>query len=161
MAAQPPANVEAVSTGNHDVEKKECGWLAFGVGNDIGRGAEDFHSEAGGFQVMLYQAGDICIIFKNEYCLAQTCFPRRDRRGRCAPYRPGTSVAHHGKENAKELLIHGGRSPKNSGLHVRNPLLLYLYGENAILAEVLTYRALLLRRPGDREEKGPVCHQTR
>jgi hypothetical protein len=71
VIAQATANVEAVAAGNHDVEQKQRGGLTFGVGNQIRGGRINAGGEAGGFKVMLDQAGDIGVILKHEDGLAQ------------------------------------------------------------------------------------------
>ena len=76
MIAQAAANIEAVAAGNHDVEKKESGRLALGVGNEIGGGVKQACFKARRFKMMLHQPGDIGVVFQNKYGLAQTVSPR-------------------------------------------------------------------------------------
>src|SRR5580698_8119167 len=75
MASQTAADIEPIPARNHDVEEKQRRRLTLGVGNKVGGSAENANTEAGGFQVMLHQAGDICVVFKNKYCLAQPFVP--------------------------------------------------------------------------------------
>src|SRR5262249_37983312 len=71
MRAKSAADLEAVATGNHDVEEEERGGLAFGVGNEIGGSGEAANRKACGFQLVLDQPRDVWIVFENEYGLAQ------------------------------------------------------------------------------------------
>ena len=76
MIAQAAADVEAVAAGNHDVEEKQGGRLALGVGNEIGRGVKEACLKARSFKVMLHEPGYIGVVFQNKYGLAQTVSPR-------------------------------------------------------------------------------------
>ena len=60
------ANLQAVLSGDHDVEDEECGPLAFGVGEDIRAGGINANREAFVFQVMADQAGNVGIVFNDE-----------------------------------------------------------------------------------------------
>ena len=75
VAAQPAAYVQAVSSGHHDVQQKEHGRLALSVRHEVGRSAVDADPKTGGFQMMLYQAGNIRIIFQDAYGLTQMVLP--------------------------------------------------------------------------------------
>ncbi len=60
------AKFEAIFTGNHDVEHKECGTLALGVG-DHGRAVGiDADRKTFVLQVMANEAGNIGIVFDDE-----------------------------------------------------------------------------------------------
>src|SRR5580698_11006214 len=85
MASQTAADIEPIPARNHDVEEKQRRRLTLGVGNKVGGSAENANTEAGGFQVMLHQAGDICVVFKNKYCLAQPVFPHPCTRSAVRP----------------------------------------------------------------------------
>ena len=76
VIAQAPANVEAVAAGNHDVEQKQRGRLALGIGNEVGGGVKQARLKARRFKVMLHQPGNIGVVFQNKYGLAQTVSPR-------------------------------------------------------------------------------------
>jgi hypothetical protein len=76
MVAQAPANVQAVSAGNHDVQQKQRRRPALGVGNHIGGGVKQARIKSRGFQVMLHQPRDIGVVFQYKYGLAQTVCPR-------------------------------------------------------------------------------------
>jgi len=75
VIAESPADVEAVSAGHHDVEQEEGWGLAFGVGDNVGRGSVDADGEAGGFEVVLDEARDVGVVFEYKYELAQRVFP--------------------------------------------------------------------------------------
>ena len=76
IAAQTAAHIEAVSARNHDVQKEEHGRLALGVGDQVCRGAVDAYTKTCGFQMMLYQTGNIRIIFEDAYGLTQLDLPQ-------------------------------------------------------------------------------------
>ena len=71
VSPQLSADLQAVPPGNHDVQQEECGGLAFGVRNQIGRRGKGAYRVARAFQLMLHQARDIGIVFENENGLAQ------------------------------------------------------------------------------------------
>src|SRR5579863_2888614 len=58
MIAQPPANVEPVTAGNHDVEEKERGWLPLSVRNKVGWGVIEASIKSSRFKMMLYKPRD-------------------------------------------------------------------------------------------------------
>ena len=64
--ADGAADFQAVFAGNHDVEDEERGALALGVGEDVGAGGIDAHSEAFVFEMMADEAGNIGIVFDDE-----------------------------------------------------------------------------------------------
>ena len=57
------AEFQAVFAGDHDVEQKERGPLAFGFGEDGVSGGIEFHGEAGALQMMAHQPGNVRIVF--------------------------------------------------------------------------------------------------
>ena len=57
------AQFQAVFARNHDVEKEKSGTLALGFGEDGVSGGKDFDREAGAFQMMAHEAGNIGIVF--------------------------------------------------------------------------------------------------
>jgi hypothetical protein len=71
MAAQPAANIKTVAAGNHDVEKKKSGRLAFCVYEYVGGVCVDANGKTCSFQMVLHQARNVCVILKHEYGLAQ------------------------------------------------------------------------------------------
>jgi hypothetical protein len=75
MAAQATAHVETVASGNHDIQKKKRRRLALGIRHKVCWSAVDPYAETGRFQMMLYQTGNIRIIFQNAYALAQIVLP--------------------------------------------------------------------------------------
>ncbi len=75
MRAQAAADIEAVSAGNHDVQQKQSGRLALGVGNQVGGGVKQPRCKPGGFQVMLHQPRNIGVVFQYKYGLAQPVCP--------------------------------------------------------------------------------------
>ena len=77
IGAKTPAHVEAVSTGNHDVEKEERRRLALGVRNEIGGGKVRLDTESRRFKVMLHKPRNIGVIFQHKNGLAQPVCPRR------------------------------------------------------------------------------------
>src|SRR5579862_9248139 len=52
VVAETAADVESVAAGDHDVEKKERGRLALGVGDEICGGPENADAEAGSFEMV-------------------------------------------------------------------------------------------------------------
>jgi hypothetical protein len=71
MIAQTAANIEAVTAGNHDVQEKQRGRPALGVGNEIGGGVKEACFKARRLKMMLHQPGYIGVVFQNKYGLAQ------------------------------------------------------------------------------------------
>jgi hypothetical protein len=71
------ADVEAIAAGDHDVQQKERGRLALGVGNEVGGGVKEPRRVAGCLQVMLHQTRDVGVVFQNKNGLAQPVSPRR------------------------------------------------------------------------------------
>ncbi len=59
MAAQ----LQAVSTGHHDIQDEECWPALLCLGNHARAGIERAHSKAGLFQVVLDQPRDIGVVF--------------------------------------------------------------------------------------------------
>jgi hypothetical protein len=76
VAAQAAAYVEAIATGDHDVQQEERRSLPLGVGNQVGRGMKEARGKTRGFQVMLHKTCNIRIVFKYKYRLAQPLNPR-------------------------------------------------------------------------------------
>ena len=76
MAAQPPADVESIAAGHHDVQQKQRGRFALGVGNQVSGSAVQARRKTGCFQVMLHQARDVGVIFQYKNGLAQPVCPR-------------------------------------------------------------------------------------
>ena len=63
MITQSAANIETISTGNHDVQQKESRNLSLCVGDEIGRGMENTGSKARCLQVMLHETRNISVVF--------------------------------------------------------------------------------------------------
>jgi hypothetical protein len=57
------AKFQTVFSGHHDVEQKQRRTLALGIGHDQIAGRVQAHVEAGPFQMMANQAGNIRVIF--------------------------------------------------------------------------------------------------
>jgi hypothetical protein len=90
VVAQAAADVEAVTAGNHDVEEKQDGGLALGVGDESRGSCVDAGRETGGFEVMLDETRDVGVILKHKHGLAQAedSFPgRRNGGGAFRPQR--------------------------------------------------------------------------
>jgi hypothetical protein len=79
VGAEAAADIEAVAPGDHDVEQEEGRDLPLGLGDEVDGSSEDADGKTGSFEMVLNQAGDICVIFENEYCLAQPVLPLRRR----------------------------------------------------------------------------------
>ena len=76
MVAQSAADVQTVAAGNHDVQQKERGRLALGVGNKVSRGMEDAGRKTRRLQMMLNETGDVRVVLKHKNYLAQQLYPR-------------------------------------------------------------------------------------
>ena len=76
MITQTAADIEAIAAGNHDVQQEERRRLALGIGNQVGRGVEDAGSKTRRLQMMLNETGNISIVLKHKYDLAQQLNPR-------------------------------------------------------------------------------------
>ena len=75
MIAQPPANIESIPARDHDVEEKQGRHVALGVRNQIDRSVKEAGLKPCCFKVMLHKTGNICLVFQNEYRLAQAGQP--------------------------------------------------------------------------------------
>ena len=73
MTPQTTTYIESISARDHDIQKKERRGLPFGVGNNVGRGSKDANRESRGLKMVLYEARNVRIIFKNENSLTQSC----------------------------------------------------------------------------------------
>ena len=72
------ADIEPVSSGNHDVQQEKRGRLPLGIGDKIGGSQIRPDGKPCRFQVMLHKAGNISVIFQHKYGLAQpVCLARR------------------------------------------------------------------------------------
>ena len=78
---------EAVASRNHDVQQKNGRRLLLGIGDDTADRHVRPDFKAGSLQVVLDQAGDIRVVFKQENRLTQVA-PRR-----FADLRAGTRLA--------------------------------------------------------------------
>jgi len=64
--ANGAADFQAIFAGDHDVEKKESGALAFGIGEDGCAAGVDAHGEPFAFEMMADQSGNVGIVFEHE-----------------------------------------------------------------------------------------------
>ncbi len=71
VLAKPPAEIEAISAGNHDVEQEEGGRLPFCVGEDLVDGQVWADGKPRTFKVVLHQPGDVGVIFQHKDRLTQ------------------------------------------------------------------------------------------
>ena len=72
-------SIETIAAGNHNVEQKERGRLAFRILNDAADAAVEPYLEAGRFKVMPHQPGDVRVIFQHENGLIQSFNPLAGR----------------------------------------------------------------------------------
>lgn len=71
MAPQTPANVQPAAARNHDIQKKQRGRLALGIGNHAQRVGKGAHRESRRLQVVPDEPLNIKVVFKDEYGLVQ------------------------------------------------------------------------------------------
>ncbi len=75
MRPQPPANVQPIASGNHDVEQEKCRRLTLGIGNHVTGCMENSGCKSSGLKMMLHQPRYVGVVFQYKYGLAQTGMP--------------------------------------------------------------------------------------